>query len=54
MRRFFQKTLGIVLMGALLASPLMYGQGGKKGKGGGGGGRGAGKKRSGKKGRGGN
>lgn len=46
MRRFLQKTLGIVLMGCLLASPLMYGQGGKKG-GRGGGGRGGARKKPG-------
>ena len=36
MRRFLQKTLGVALMGILLATPFMYGQGKKGGKGGGG------------------
>lgn len=54
MRRFLYKALGITLMGLMLASPLMYAQGGKKG-GKGGGGRSGGRKKSGsRKGRGGN
>jgi hypothetical protein len=54
MRRFLQKTLGVALMGVMLATPLMLSaQGGKKG-GKGGGGRGGGRKKSGSRKKGGN
>lgn len=52
MRRFLQKALGVTLMGLMLASPLMYAQGGKKG--GKGGGRGGARKKSGSRKKGGN
>ena len=44
MRRLLQKTLGVALMGLMLASPLMLSAQGRKG-GKGGGGRGAGRKK---------
>jgi hypothetical protein len=53
MRRFLQKTLGVALMGILLATPFMLSAQGRKG-GKGGGGRGAGRKKGGSRKKGGN
>jgi len=54
MSSFLKKTLGLLLMGMLLATPVMYGQRGKKGGGGGRGGRGGAGKRPGTRKKGGN